>query len=64
MIRQKLPDSEVIDQLYLLAFSRRPTDAERNALLGPLSGAGDQRRQALEDMAWSLLTSKEFVFNH
>jgi hypothetical protein len=24
----------------------------------------DARRQALEDMAWSMLTSKEFLFNH
>ncbi len=59
-----LSDSEVIEHLYLLAFSRRPTSTERDALLKPLSEARDQRRQALEDMAWALLTSKEFVFNH
>jgi len=24
----------------------------------------DSRQQALEDMLWALLTSKEFLFNH
>jgi len=69
-----LSDSRMVDQLYLSAFSRYPSEAERGALLSQLSQARalkgtpeavrDARRQAIEDMTWALLTSKEFLFNH
>ncbi len=69
-----LSDSRMADQLYLSAFSRYPSEAERGALLSQLSQARavkgtpeavrETRRQAIEDMTWALLTSKEFLFNH
>lgn len=69
-----LSDSRMVDQLYLSAFSRYPSETERGALLSQLSQARavkgtpeavrDARRQAIEDMTWALLTSKEFLFNH
>ena len=64
MVFAGLSDVEVLDHLYLAAFSRRPTAAERELLLKQLDVRRDQRRQALDDMAWALLTSKEFMFNH
>jgi hypothetical protein len=69
-----LSDSKILDHLYLSAFSRYPSDTEKSALRADLAGshltvassqqAKDSRQQALEDMAWALLTSKEFLFNH
>jgi hypothetical protein len=69
-----LSDSRTLDQVYLSAFSRYPTPAEKSMLLADLEKtrltAGTQeaireaRRQGLEDMLWALLTSKEFLFNH
>src|SRR5262249_7712066 len=68
-VKQHLDNSQVLKELYLSAYSRYPTDsemAEANALLG----AGDssqsalERRQAIEDFTWAMLTDKEFVFNH
>ncbi|HZT37192.1 MAG TPA: DUF1549 domain-containing protein [Bryobacteraceae bacterium] len=64
-----LSERRIIDQLYLSAFSRYPTGDERQAIAAALAPAwsdskGDGRRQALEDLLWAMLTSKEFLFNH
>ena len=58
-------DHGLLDRVYLAAFSREPNRQEREALVGELSAAkGDERRQAVEDVYWSVLTSREFLFNH
>ncbi len=55
----------IIETLYLAALSRLPRDDERNSLDAELSAASlDERRQAIEDLYWSVLTSREFLFNH
>jgi Protein of unknown function (DUF1549)/Protein of unknown function (DUF1553) len=54
------PDPEVVEELYLAAFSRRPTTAEMAKLTGFLGKAKD-RRAALEDMTWGLVNAKEFL---
>ncbi|MCI0359928.1 MAG: DUF1553 domain-containing protein [Planctomycetaceae bacterium] len=57
--------AEIIEDLYLASLARFPTDEEKQKLLGELSAAPpDQRRQAIEDLYWSVLTSREFLFNH
>jgi hypothetical protein len=60
-------DETIINHLYLSALSRRPEPAELSRLLGLMSdgkGATESRRQAIEDLVWAVLTSKEFMFNH
>ena len=62
-------DRRIIEYVYLSAFSRYPTDSERHELVAAIekakAGHGpDAHRQALEDMVWAMLTSKEFLFNH
>ena len=54
---------DIVDELYLSALSRRPSDEERRALAARLDAASD-RRQIVEDLAWAVLTSREFLFNH
>ncbi|HTS62678.1 MAG TPA: DUF1553 domain-containing protein [Candidatus Acidoferrales bacterium] len=64
-VKLGMSDRRIIEFLYLSAFSRYPSDAERQAILAALAGVPrGEHQQALEDMAWSLLTSKEFLFNH
>ena len=47
---------------YLLS---RPPSAEENGLVQKyLEGHGDNRQAAYEDVIWSLLNTKEFLFNH
>ncbi len=58
------PDNaRLAEELYLVFFSRRPSDAER-ALAVKHFVASHDRQQAVEDFAWSLLNTVEFVFNH
>jgi len=62
---RKLADSDkkpeaIIDELFLGALSRKPTDAERTKLLEAFT---DDRRAAVEDVLWAVLNSKEFLYN-
>jgi len=73
-IKLGLSDSRILDHLFLSAYSRYPSDAEKQRMLralnearttaGPVDVQREARRQALEDMMWALLTSKEFLFNY
>jgi hypothetical protein len=54
-----------VEELYLASLSRFPTEDETQRLVGELSSAPTaERRQAIEDLYWSVLTSREFLFNH
>ena len=59
---QKAPD-EIIDQLYLRCLARPPTAGEKTKLTAYLKEPA-QNEQVLNDVFWSLLNAKEFVFNH
>jgi hypothetical protein len=54
---------EILDELYIRSFARRPTEKEKAALTALLGETSD-KRQALEDTFWALLNSREFLFNH
>jgi hypothetical protein len=56
-------DGDQIRQLYRIALSRHPADDELQAALNYLAGKPN-RRQAYEDIIWSLINAKEFLFNH
>lgn len=62
LARGKGPLEEGIAELYRMALGRRPTPAELGAILPTLDGV--PREEALRDVAWALLNSKEFNFNH
>jgi hypothetical protein len=53
-------DGQVIEELYWFALSRPPSDREMVALVHHVKSAEDHRK-GLEDVAWALLNSKEFV---
>ena len=64
LIEANRSDAEIIDEAYLAALSRFPTDAEKSRLAEALASAGADRRLLIEDLYWSILSSKEFLFNH
>jgi len=55
--------NEILGELYLRTLSRAPTEAERAKLSG-FFGDPKTDEQVLNDLLWSLLNAKEFVFNH
>jgi len=59
---EKFPEERLID-LYIRCLSRAPSREELDKLLPALREAPDQA-QALEDVFWALLNSREFIFNH
>jgi len=57
--------AKLVDDAWLLTLSRTPTDAERKPFEEMLAKAApEEKRQIVEDMYWSLLTSREFLFRH
>ena len=59
-----MTDSQIIEELWLTCFSRFPDEKERQEAMEHLSSRQDKRRQSIEDLAWSLMNTVEFVFNH
>jgi len=65
LIDGKLPNYSVIEQAYLVALSRLPNDNEMQKLLEVMNETPDsERRVVVEDLFWSILSSREFLFNH
>jgi hypothetical protein len=62
-LAEKKPAAEIIDELYLAALSRSPTETERAKAVAFVAAEQDPR-PALEDVLWTLVNSKEFLFNH
>jgi hypothetical protein len=57
-------NAKLAEELYLTFYSRFPTASERRNAEKYLNECGSNRRHATEDLAWSMLNSIEFVFNH
>lgn len=62
--RPDLGNKQLIEELYLTFFSRFPSDQERATAEKYLQTQAANRQSAIEDLAWSMLNSLEFVFNH
>ncbi|MCA9216559.1 MAG: DUF1553 domain-containing protein [Planctomycetales bacterium] len=60
------PDAEsIVRSAYLQTLSRPPTEHELSGLVDIISEASDSEKQpVLEDLYWSIMSSREFLFNH
>jgi hypothetical protein len=63
LTREFSADDALAEELYLTFYSRFPTPDEQRQASDYLRSAAS-RRSAAEDLAWSMLNSLEFVFNH
>ncbi|MDX1747636.1 MAG: DUF1553 domain-containing protein, partial [Halobacteriales archaeon] len=56
---------DLVGHAFLTTLSRFPTPAESQAYTNILDNTPpEQKRHATEDLLWSLLTSREFLFQH
>lgn len=63
--QENKPAAEIIDTAYLGSLTRYPSEKERAKLLAEWERTPEAERRAwIEDLYWSLLSSKEFLLNH
>jgi hypothetical protein len=63
LLAHKSTDREIIEELYLAAVSRFPTDREQSEL-HRLIADQPSRRLGLESLTWAMINAREFVYNH
>ena len=63
LVKKGASHDEIIEELYLAALSRFPTDRERSLLKKMIIGA-ESKRHAIEDLMWGVIASREFAYNH
>jgi hypothetical protein len=63
LLKQGKTREQIIEELYLRCLSRKPGEQEM-AKLEEFFTPGARPEQVLNDVFWSLLNAKEFVFNH
>jgi hypothetical protein len=73
LIAANASNEAAIERMYLAALSRFPSEEEKKSLAAaldaasPANGANNERsarRGGLEDLAWAILTGREFLFTH
>lgn len=61
LAKSESTNEQIVDELFLRTFSRLPTEEERADAAAHLA-SNENRRQTTEDLLWTLLNSKEFLF--
>ncbi len=63
LLRSKMSNEKILEELFLATLSRYPTEAEELRFAKHQEVVSD-RRQALTDALWALINTKEFILNH
>jgi hypothetical protein len=66
-VAEKVGDDTAVRRVFALALSRKPTAGEmkrfKDLMVEAAKDGKTTRREALEDLFWSVLTGREFMFN-
>jgi hypothetical protein len=63
MLQEKKTPAQIIENIYIRCLTRGPKPDELKTLLAMVDKAAD-KKQALEDVFWAVMNSREFMFNH
>lgn len=64
LAESSLSDDQITDEIYLGTLSRFPTADEKALMKSAFEAAAGNRAVAVEDILWSVLNTKEFLYNH
>ncbi len=64
LVKSNLTEPQLVQEIYLAAYNRLPKAEELQTALKFYTSPGTSRQTATEDLAWALINSAEFVFNH
>ncbi|HEX3997688.1 MAG TPA: DUF1549 domain-containing protein [Pirellulales bacterium] len=63
LLKEQKSSAEIVGDLYLLTVCRPPSADELHDAVALVDGA-KQKQPVVEDLLWTLLNSKEFLFDH
>jgi Protein of unknown function (DUF1553)/Protein of unknown function (DUF1549)/Bacterial Ig-like domain (group 2) len=61
LLKEKLTDPQLVEQLYLWALCRKPSPKEAEVSLNFVKSYGAKRTEAAQDLFWALLNSRDFM---
>jgi hypothetical protein len=63
MVKDPRPDEEKVEELFLWAFARKPSERQMKLALDHIALHAKEKKIAYENIVWALINTKEFVFN-
>jgi hypothetical protein len=63
LFKQKLSDDKAVEELFLATLSRLPNDKELAKALEHMKDA-KSKGEAMSDLLWALINTREFILNH
>src|SRR5438105_235591 len=63
VVKDPRPDEEKVEELFLWAFARKPTERQMKLALDHIAKYEKTKKVAYENIIWALLNTKEFIFN-
>jgi hypothetical protein len=64
LINQKLPDDQLVTEIYLWSLARKPSATELAKGLEFFASYTDKKAEAAQDLMWALLNSRDFLLVH
>jgi hypothetical protein len=64
LAKQKMSDNELVTELYLWALARHPSGKELAVCVNFLERHKERRAEAVQDLFWALLNSRDFLLMH